>query len=318
VRAGGTSQAKPLSLAGAWAFIAWWWAVSRCSKGIPMEGPRKLIAPDTSLVVPIVLGAAGRDQHLRRRASPVYFAEEFEHPAQDLPRSLIGGGDGAGVVSADQRRPARNVLSAAGRWRNRRCRPPMPPPCCWAAGVVITAIALVAWLGLINTVGDGRPRILYGLRARPWAAAVRAAQGEPGRHPDHRPADHRPDAAWCWCWPDRSERLLGIGFLVRSPWSGLAALIELRLGEPQLQRPFRCWGYPDPAVGGIGVAGFSGGLAAERSGTARRPWASPPLGHRYLARPAAPLMNRQASSRPAGAEVAGEGDHGRSAAGWRE
>jgi APA family basic amino acid/polyamine antiporter len=58
------------------------------------------------------------------------------------------------------------------------------------------------------------------------------------------------------------ERLLGIGaFLyVLLPLSGLAALIQLRLDQPDLQRPFRCWGYPlTPLLVGLVSLGFLAG-----------------------------------------------------------
>jgi APA family basic amino acid/polyamine antiporter len=63
------------------------------------------------------------------------------------------------------------------------------------------------------------------------------------------------------------ERLLGIGaFLyVLLPLSGLAALIHLRLDQPDLQRPFRCWGYPlTPLLVGLVSLGFlAGALIAD-------------------------------------------------------
>jgi APA family basic amino acid/polyamine antiporter len=55
---------------------------------------------------------------------------------------------------------------------------------------------------------------------------------------------------------------LGIGaFLyVLLPLSGLAALIQLRLNQPDLQRPFRCWGYPlTPVLVGLVSLGFLAG-----------------------------------------------------------
>jgi len=42
------------------------------------------------------------------------------------------------------------------------------------------------------------------------------------------------------------ERLLAMGAVlcVSLPLIGMAALLRLRLREPELARPFRCWGYP--------------------------------------------------------------------------
>jgi len=50
------------------------------------------------------------------------------------------------------------------------------------------------------------------------------------------------------------EHLLAIGamFYVAVPLSGLAALVALRLRQPERPRPFRCWGYPfTPVLVGI-------------------------------------------------------------------
>jgi APA family basic amino acid/polyamine antiporter len=54
------------------------------------------------------------------------------------------------------------------------------------------------------------------------------------------------------------ERLLAIGAVlyVLLPLSGLAALAALRMQQPELARPFRCWLYPltPLVVGGISIA----------------------------------------------------------------
>jgi APA family basic amino acid/polyamine antiporter len=260
VRAGGTSQ-ELLSLAKALAFIALVMGCFLLPQPIPMEGPNELIDPDTSLVVPIVLALQGVISTFDGWASPVYFAEEFEHPAQDLPRSLIGGVvtvlvlylliNGALLrvlplgVLAQSTLPA---ADAAALLLGRR------------GELVITAIALVALLGLINTVVMAAPRILYGLGRDGLlpAATARVSQGG------------TPTTALLITMATSVllvlagsfERLLGIGaFLyVLLPLSGLAALIQLRLDQPDLQRPFRCWGYPlTPLLVGLVSLGFLAG-----------------------------------------------------------
>ncbi|MEY3463605.1 MAG: hypothetical protein RLZZ468_1383, partial [Cyanobacteriota bacterium] len=97
-------------------------------------------------------------------ASPVYFAEEFSTPERDLPRSLIGGVLAVILLYLLINAALLHVLPLpllAGS----------PLPAALAAqllvgpagGAVITAVALVALLGLINTVVMAAPRILYGL-----------------------------------------------------------------------------------------------------------------------------------------------------------
>ncbi|MFM7635352.1 MAG: APC family permease, partial [Cyanobacteriota bacterium] len=97
-------------------------------------------------------------------ASPVYFAEEFTDPGRDLPRSLIGGVlavlvlylliNGALLHVLPLEQLARSSLPAADAAQ--RLLGPL-------GGGVITAVALVSLLGLINTVVMAAPRILYGL-----------------------------------------------------------------------------------------------------------------------------------------------------------
>lgn len=46
------------------------------------------------------------------------------------------------------------------------------------------------------------------------------------------------------------ERLLSLGSVlyVGLPLVGIASLMALRQREPELPRPFRCWGYPLPPL----------------------------------------------------------------------
>ncbi|MFO7628773.1 MAG: amino acid permease [Prochlorococcaceae cyanobacterium] len=83
-------------------------------------------------------------------ASPVYFAEEFSNPAQDLPRSLIGGVLAVLLLYLLINAALLHVLPIELMARSN-----LP-----AGGVVITAVALLAMLGLINTVVMAAPRIL--------------------------------------------------------------------------------------------------------------------------------------------------------------
>ena len=121
----------------------------------------------------------------------------------------------------------------------------------------ITALALVALLGLINTVVMAAPRILYGLArdgllppfvagvntgGTPVAALLLTAGG-----------------AGLLVLGGSFERLLAIGAVlyVLLPLSGLLALATLRVQQPELDRPFRCWLYPlTPLVVGSISTGF--------------------------------------------------------------
>jgi len=49
---------------------------------------------------------------------------------------------------------------------------------------------------------------------------------------------------------------------VALPLSGLAALVALRLQQPDRPRPFRCWGYPlTPVLVGVVSLAFLGAAA---------------------------------------------------------
>jgi APA family basic amino acid/polyamine antiporter len=181
--------------------------------------------------------------------SPVYFAEEFSDPARDLPRSLIGG---VGLVLGlyllinaallhvlpleDLARSPLPAAEAALRL--------LGPP----GGRLITAVALVALLGLINSVLMAGSRILYGLSREglisPRVAAVNAG-GTPAVAVLITAA-----MATLLVLGGSFERLLSLGSLlyVGLPLAGVAALARLRGQRPEMPRPFRVWAYPLPPL----------------------------------------------------------------------
>ena len=171
VQAGSASQ-ELLSLAKAGAFAALvvaCFVLTPASTGPPQALPDSPLVPGghqtwTALLLPAVVALQGVITTYDGWASPAYFAEEFDDPARDLPRSLIGG-----VLAV----LALYLLINAGLLRVL----PLPVlaasnlPAATAAtaligsagGLVISALALVALLGLINTAIMAAPRILYGL-----------------------------------------------------------------------------------------------------------------------------------------------------------
>jgi APA family basic amino acid/polyamine antiporter len=116
-------------------------------------------------------------------ASPIYFAEEFQQPERDLPRSLIGGVlavlalylllNGALLHLLSPAQLASSSLPAADA-----ARLLAGPP----GALLITGLALVSLLGLINTVVMAAPRILYGL-SRAGIFPAWANQVNPGGTP---------------------------------------------------------------------------------------------------------------------------------------
>ncbi len=181
--------------------------------------------------------------------SPVYFAEEFSDPARDLPRSLIGG---VGLVLALYlliNAALLHVLPLADLARS-------PLPAAEAAlrllgppgGRLITAVALVALLGLINSVLMAGSRILYGL-SREGLLPPRLATVNEGGTPAVAVL-LTAAMATLLVLGGSFERLLSLGSLlyVGLPLTGVAALVRLRDQRPDLPRPFRVWAYPLPPL----------------------------------------------------------------------
>ena len=196
-------------------------------------------------------------------ASPIYFAEEFQQPERDLPRSLIGGVlavlalylllNAALLHLLSPAQLASSSLPAADA-----ARLLAGPP----GALLITGLALVSLLGLINTVVMAAPRILYGL-SRAGIFPAWASQVNPGGTPTNALL-----LTTITCLAlvliGSFEHLLAMGaFLyVALPLSGIAALVVLRQREPQLARPFRVWAYPLPPllISAVSLAFLAGEL----------------------------------------------------------
>lgn len=265
VRSGGRAQ-ELLSLAKAVALLA---VIVLCfvlpspARGM---GAMELIPPNSDLVLPAVLALQAVITTYDGWASPVYFAEEFSEPGRDLPRSLIGG-----------------VLLVLGLYLliNAALLHVLPIPVLAlsnlpaataaglligaAGGQLIRAVALVALLGLINTVVMAAPRILYGL-SRDGLLPSSLAEVNAGGTPVNALL-LTSGASALLVLAGSFEQLLGIGaFLyVGLPLSGVAALLLLRRREPELNRPFRSWGYPltPLLVGAVSLTFLAGSLLSD-------------------------------------------------------
>ncbi|MFM8258816.1 MAG: APC family permease [Vulcanococcus sp.] len=305
VRAGGTSQ-QLLSLAKAAALLG---LVAVCflrpSPFHPEPLPGGLPAEPAGLAVAAVLALQAVITTYDGWASPVYFAEEFSDPTRDLPRSLIGGVlavlglylliNLALLHVLPLRLLAQSSLPAADA-----ARALLGP----AGGGLITAVALVALLGLINTVVMAAPRILYGLGRDGLLPALLAGVSSGGTPVPALLITAA--AAALLVLAGSFERLLGMGaFLyVGLPLVGIAALLWLRRREPELPRPFQSWGYPltPLLVAGVSLAFL---LAALWSDTANSL-----LALALAAAGSALLQQPPGLAQAAGlTEIAGEGDH---------
>jgi len=260
VRAGGASQ-ELLSLVKAVAFLGLATASFLLPSAAPEtveSDPSALLPQGSTLWIGAVLALQAVITTFDGWASPVYFAEEFSEPARDLPRSLIGGVlavlalylliNGALLHVLPMPTLSQATLPAADAARSLMGS---------HGAQLITAVALVSLLGLINTVVMAAPRILFGLSRDRLMPAVLSQVNQGGT----------PVAALLLTSGSAAllvlvgsfDHLLGMGaFLyVGLPLSGIAAQLWLRRHQPELPRPFLSWGYPvTPGLVGAGSLAF--------------------------------------------------------------
>jgi APA family basic amino acid/polyamine antiporter len=181
--------------------------------------------------------------------SPIYFAEEFEQPERDLPRSLIGGVVAViaiyvlvnlallHVLPLDQLAASTlPVADAAERIFGT------------LGGQAITALALVSVLGLINASIMSAPRVLYGL-ARDGLLPAALTGINAGGTPVAALLLTSGAIGLLVLFGDFAILLAIASFLYVSLYSSaIVALLVLRRSEPELPRPFPAWGHPWSAL----------------------------------------------------------------------
>ena len=274
VQAGSTSQ-ELLSLAKAGAFAALvvaCFVLTPASTGPPQALPDSPLVPGghqtwTALLLPAVVALQGVITTYDGWASPAYFAEEFDDPARDLPRSLIGGVLAVLalylLINAGLLRVLPLPVLAASNLPAATAATALIGP---AGGLVISVVALVALLGLINTAIMAAPRILYGLSSEGLLPVPALQEVNSGGTP--APALLLTTAAAAaLVLLGNFERLLTMGAVlyVSLPLIGMAALLALRRQEPELPRPFCCWGYPltPLLIAAVSLAFVVGAVAAD-------------------------------------------------------
>ncbi|HYY57899.1 MAG TPA: APC family permease [Pyrinomonadaceae bacterium] len=246
-RIGGDSQ-KLLSLAKALAFLA---LVAACfifgGKTTAGATQTALHLPPTpaALAIALVFALQAIITTYDGWYGSIYFAEEFQDPPRDIPRSLFGSVLSIICIYVLVNLALLYVL-------------PLPQiaasnlPVADAAqavfgaysGQLITALALLSLLGLINAVTMGGPRILFGLSRDRLFSSVGARVNRGGTPVVALFLTTL--AAVILVISGTFERLLAMAaFLYVAIYiTGFAALFVLRKREPELPRPFKAWGYP--------------------------------------------------------------------------
>jgi APA family basic amino acid/polyamine antiporter len=259
LRAGSLSQ-QILSLLKAVAFLA---LIGACLLVAPPAASTStpLAAPSAT---PLALAAAGV---FALQAvittydgwqSPIYFAEEFTAPATDLPRSLIGG-----VVAVMGLYLLVNVALLKVLPLEAMAASTLPLADAAArlfgpfSAQLITALALLSSIGLVNTVIMCAPRILFGLSRDGLFLPVFARVNAGGTPEAALLLTTAVTATLILCGD--FQLLLGVSvfFYVLLYFTGITSLFLLRWREPELERPVRAWGYPlSAAVVWLGSLAF--------------------------------------------------------------
>lgn len=190
--------------------------------------------------------------------SPIYFAEEFTAPATDLPRSLIGG-----VVAVTGVYLLVNVALLKVLPLEAMAASTLPLADAAArlfgpfSAQLITALALLSSIGLVNTVIMCAPRILFGLSRDGLFLPVFARVNGGGTPEAALLLTTAVTATLILCGD--FQLLLGVSvfFYVLLYFTGITSLFLLRWREPELERPVRAWGYPlSAAVVWLGSLAF--------------------------------------------------------------
>ncbi len=175
----------------------------------------------------------------------IYFAEEFANPARDIPRSMF-----CAILAIASIYILVNLALVYVLPISQMAKSALPAADAAQlifgarSGQLITALALISMLGLINAVTMGGPRILFGL-SRDYSLSAKATWVNQGG---------TPVVALLLCTvaalmlvvSGTFEIILSLmAFIYVAMYAtGFAALFVLRKREPELPRPYKSWGYP--------------------------------------------------------------------------
>ena len=177
--------------------------------------------------------------------SPVYFSEENKNPARSLPRSLFGGIALVMLIYVLVNLALLYVLPieqlAGSKFAGGDAMSLMFGE---RGGQILTIMALLSLIGIINAILMGCPRILFGL-GRDGLFTKYATKVNAGGTPVVALLASSL-LACIFATVGTFELLLAIGgfFIVVIMMLIVIALFVLRRREPDAVRPFRTWGYP--------------------------------------------------------------------------
>ena len=175
----------------------------------------------------------------------IYFTEEDTDAARHLPRAMIGGVLIVLALYLLMNLAFLHVLSipalaASSLPAADAARMVFPA---WS-GTFITVLSLLTLLSLINAVLLGAPRILFAI-GRDGLFSARAAQVAPGGTPRVALALSAAVVA-LFIASGKFEDIIAVAAILVAVMYcvNYIAVFVLRVREPQMNRPFRAWGYP--------------------------------------------------------------------------
>jgi len=177
--------------------------------------------------------------------SPIYFSEEDTNPSQNLPRSMFGGIAAIIVIYLLVNLALIYVLPMSQLAGSKFAGGDAMSLLFGArGGQILTILALLSLIGIINAIMMMAPRIMFALGRDGFFTEKAARVSEAGT-----PVFALLTTALCvivLTSVGTFELLLAIGqfFLVVITILLIVSLFVLRRREPDLPRPFRTWGYP--------------------------------------------------------------------------
>jgi APA family basic amino acid/polyamine antiporter len=175
----------------------------------------------------------------------VYFSEEVENPGRDVPRAMFGG---VLLVTAIYLLFNLALLYVLPLTQIAAAKLPAGDAAraVFGAGgdLVVTGLTLVSMLGAVNAYQMMAPRVVYAMSQDHLAPAAAVAVNRGGTPTVALLLSTL--AAVAFLASGTFERVIAVlaFFFVANYTISFVSLFALRRREPDLPRPYRCWGYP--------------------------------------------------------------------------
>ena len=240
VRWGSRAQALT-SLAKALAFVAL--IVACFAFGRPAAADERSVAVPALAAVVLALQAV--IYTFDGWTGVVYFSEEVRDPARDVPRSMF-----AGVLSVTAIYLLFNLALLHVLPLSEMAAAKLPAGAAALAvfgptgDTIVTALTLVSMLGAVNAFQLMAPRVLYAMASDGLAAGAAVRVNRGGTPTVALLLSSLVAAAFVATGTFEEVIAVLAFFFVANYAISFTALFALRRREPDLPRPYRCWGYP--------------------------------------------------------------------------